>query len=136
VVGDSPQRPPQFDVDEPERPARHLWPTSNHRKFNTALAGQPPATQAEIIRINTVARPLALQVALLIPILAALIGLINSLRMMRLPDPTPAGSPTEPSSADHPTGNPTRTRKCASQPRPVDSTGAGMTDGAMVAAEG
>jgi Na+/melibiose symporter-like transporter len=63
---------------------------------NTALAaqlaGQPPATQAEIIRINTDARPLALQIALLIPILAGLIGLINSLRMMRLPDPKPSGS--------------------------------------------
>ena len=63
---------------------------------NTALAeqlaGQPPQVQAEIIRINTDARPLALQVALLIPILAGLIGLVNSLRMMRLPDPKPSGS--------------------------------------------
>jgi hypothetical protein len=63
---------------------------------NTALlellAGQPPATQAEIIRINTDARPLALQVGLLIPILAGLIGLFNSFRMMRLPDPKPSGS--------------------------------------------
>ena len=63
---------------------------------NTALAeqlaGQPPEIQAEIIRINTDARPLALQVALLIPILAGLIGLVNSLRMMRLPDPKPSGS--------------------------------------------
>jgi EmrB/QacA subfamily drug resistance transporter len=63
---------------------------------NTALAeqlaGQPPATQAEIIRINTDARPLALQIALLIPILAGLIGLFNSFRMIRLPDPKPSGS--------------------------------------------
>jgi hypothetical protein len=63
---------------------------------NTALeeqlAGQPPVTQAEIIRINTDARPLALQVALLIPILAGLIGLFNSFRMVRLPDPKPSGS--------------------------------------------
>src|ERR1700712_521312 len=63
---------------------------------NTALAeqlvGQPPATQAEIIRINTDARPLALQIALLIPILAGLIGLLNSFRMLRLPDPEPSGS--------------------------------------------
>jgi len=63
---------------------------------NTALAeqlvGQPPATQGEIIRINTDARPLALQIALLIPILAGLIGLFNSFRMMRLPDPKPSGS--------------------------------------------
>jgi len=63
---------------------------------NTALVeqlvGQPPATQAEIVRINTEARPLALQIALLIPILAGLIGLFNSFRMMRLPDPKPSGS--------------------------------------------
>ena len=34
------------------------------------LVGQPPDVQAEIIRINTEARPLALQVALLVPIIA------------------------------------------------------------------
>ncbi|HEX2405535.1 MAG TPA: MFS transporter, partial [Acidimicrobiia bacterium] len=59
---------------------------------NTALdqqlEGQPEVIQDEIIRINTEARPFALQVALLIPILAGLIGLFNSFRMMRLPDPT------------------------------------------------
>ena len=49
--------------------------------------GQPPPIQDEIIRINTEARPLSLQVALLIPILAGLVGLFNSFRMMRLPDP-------------------------------------------------
>jgi hypothetical protein len=56
------------------------------------LAGQPEEIQDEIIRINTDARPLALQVALLIPILAGLLGLFTSFRMMRLPDPTPSGS--------------------------------------------
>jgi len=35
---------------------------------------------------------LALQIALLIPQLAGLIGLFNSFRMMRLPDPKPSGS--------------------------------------------
>jgi EmrB/QacA subfamily drug resistance transporter len=63
---------------------------------NTALeqqlAGQPPEVQDEIVRINTDARDLALQVALLIPILAALTGLINSFRMTRLPDPAPSGA--------------------------------------------
>jgi len=63
---------------------------------NTALAeqlaGQPKDVQAEIIRINTAARPLALQVALLIPILAGLAGLFTSFRMMRLPDPAASGS--------------------------------------------
>jgi hypothetical protein len=56
------------------------------------LAGQPEEIQDEIIRINTEARPLALQVALLIPILAGLLGLFISFRMIRLPDPTPSGS--------------------------------------------
>ncbi len=58
---------------------------------NTALKeqlkGQPAAVQDEIIRINSHARHRALQVALLIPLLAALLGLFNSLRMVRLPDP-------------------------------------------------
>ncbi|WP_029432203.1 MFS transporter [Blastococcus sp. URHD0036] len=56
------------------------------------LADQPPATSAEIVRINTDARPPALQIALLIPIVAGLLGLANSFRMVRLPDPVPAGS--------------------------------------------
>ena len=56
------------------------------------LAGQPEPIQQEIIRINTEARPLALQIALLIPFLAGLLGLVNSFRMMRLPDPTPSGT--------------------------------------------
>jgi hypothetical protein len=63
---------------------------------NTALeqqlANQPPEVQDEIVAINTDARDLALQVALLIPILAALIGLINSFRMARLPDPVASGA--------------------------------------------
>jgi len=63
---------------------------------NTALqqqiAGQPPEIQAEIIRINTEARPRALQVAMLVPILAALLGLVTSFRMLRLPDPEPSST--------------------------------------------
>ncbi len=58
---------------------------------NTALELQledePEAIQAEIIRINTDARPRALQVALLVPILAGVVGLINAFRMRRLPEP-------------------------------------------------
>jgi Na+/melibiose symporter-like transporter len=56
------------------------------------LTGQPEEIQDEIIRINTEARPLALQVALLVPLLAALLGLVNAFRMMRIPDPEPSGS--------------------------------------------
>jgi len=56
------------------------------------LAGQPPAVQDEIVRINTDARPRALQIALLIPFLAALLGLFNGFRMTRLPDPEPSAA--------------------------------------------
>jgi hypothetical protein len=56
---------------------------------NTALdaliVNQPPEYEAEIIRINTEARPIALQVALLVPLLAGLLGLVVSFRMTRLP---------------------------------------------------
>ena len=56
------------------------------------LAGQPVAVQDEIIRINTDARPLALQVALLVPLLAALLGLLTSFRMVRTPEPKPSAN--------------------------------------------
>ena len=49
------------------------------------LVGQPADVKAEIIHINTIARPRALQIALIIPLLAALLGLINGFRMTRLP---------------------------------------------------
>jgi EmrB/QacA subfamily drug resistance transporter len=56
------------------------------------LEGEPPQIQEEILRINAEARPLALQVALLVPIIAALLGLLNSFRMSRLPDVTPSSA--------------------------------------------
>ncbi len=56
------------------------------------LAGQPEATQEEIVRINTDARPRALQVALLVPLIAGIVGLGLSFRMVRLPDITPSAS--------------------------------------------
>ena len=65
---------------------------------NTQLAAlitdQPPAVEAEVPAINTDARNLSLQIALLVPLLAALIGIANSFRMIRLPDLTPR-SPLE-----------------------------------------
>jgi len=54
------------------------------------LAGQSAAVQTEILHINTEARHKALQVALLIPLAAGAIGLGNSLRMVKLPDPKPS----------------------------------------------
>jgi hypothetical protein len=48
--------------------------------------------QDEILSINTDARHIALQVALLIPLLAALAGLFTATRMTRLPDPEPSSA--------------------------------------------
>src|SRR5262249_61331046 len=67
----------------------------SNTQLKKLLEGQPADVQAEIIRINTDARPIALQVALLVPLLAAVLGLVDSLRMMRQPDPTPSGAHRE-----------------------------------------
>ena len=57
------------------------------------LAGQPKETRDEIVSINDDARPEALQFALLVPLIAAVAGLIASFPMMRLPDPVPPDAP-------------------------------------------
>jgi hypothetical protein len=54
------------------------------------IVGQPPAVEAEILHINTQVRPRALQIALAVPLIAALLGLLNGFRMTRLPDPEPS----------------------------------------------
>jgi hypothetical protein len=64
--------------------------TNTH--FDELLAGQPGDVKAEIIHINTKARPRALQIALLIPLVAALLGLLNGFRMTRLPHPEPSSA--------------------------------------------
>ena len=64
----------------------------SNTQLDALLVEQPEAVQAEILRINTHARDLSLQAALLVPVIAALIGLFNSFRMMRLPEITPPSS--------------------------------------------
>ena len=61
-------------------------------ELDELLEGQPQDVQDEILRINTDARPIALQIALLIPLFAALLGIVNGLRMRRLPDPEPSAA--------------------------------------------
>jgi hypothetical protein len=62
----------------------------SNTQLEKQLAGQPPEIRAEILDINTDARPLALQVALLVPLLAGVLGLFNGFRMLRRPDPAPS----------------------------------------------
>jgi EmrB/QacA subfamily drug resistance transporter len=64
----------------------------SNSQLTELLKDEPPQIQAEIIRINTEARPIALQVALLVPILAGLLGLLNSFRMSRLRDIAPSSA--------------------------------------------
>ena len=56
------------------------------------LADEPPVARDEVVRINTVSRPPALQCALLVPFGAGLLGLLLSFGMTRLPDPEQSGA--------------------------------------------
>jgi MFS family permease len=64
----------------------------SNTQLNELLADEPPAVREDVLDINTEATELALQVALLVPILAGLLGLFNSSRMIRLPDVERASS--------------------------------------------
>jgi hypothetical protein len=64
----------------------------SNTQLEQLLAGEPQDVQNEIIDINTTARHRALQIALVIPLLAALLGFANAFRMVRLPDPKPSGA--------------------------------------------
>ncbi len=61
-------------------------------QLETLLAEQPGEIQEEIIQINTDAGNRALQVAMLIPVLACLLGFLVSFRMIRLPDFAPSAA--------------------------------------------
>ena len=64
----------------------------SNTQLQELVADEPPEVAAEIIRINTEARPIALQAALLVPLIAGLLGLVTGFRMMRLPDPAPSAA--------------------------------------------
>jgi EmrB/QacA subfamily drug resistance transporter len=61
---------------------------------NTQLAeqieGQPPEIEAAVLEVNDKARNRSLQMALVVPLAAAVLGLLNSFRMVRLPDIKPS----------------------------------------------
>lgn len=56
------------------------------------LADQPDEIVDEILRINTAAGERALQVAMIVPALACLLGFLNSFRLIRLPDYEPSAA--------------------------------------------
>jgi hypothetical protein len=64
----------------------------SNTQLEQQITGQPPAVEAEVVAINNDARNLSLQIALLIPLLAGLLGLGNSFRMLRLPDQKPSAA--------------------------------------------
>ena len=64
----------------------------SNTQLEEQITGQPPAVEAEVVAINEDARNLSLQIALLVPLLAGLLGLGNSFRMLRLPDVKPSSS--------------------------------------------
>jgi hypothetical protein len=64
----------------------------SNTELDKRLADEPPAVREAVLSINTDATNLALQVALLVPTLAGLLGLFDSFRMIRLPDIEPLAS--------------------------------------------
>jgi len=64
----------------------------SNSRLEQQVADEPPAVQEEILDINTDARNRSLQVALLVPAIAGLLGAVNSFRMVRLPDIDPGRS--------------------------------------------
>jgi MFS family permease len=64
----------------------------SNAKLEQLLSEEPEPVRAEVVRINTDATDISLQVALLVPILAGLLGLFNSFRMMRVPEISPSAA--------------------------------------------
>ncbi len=67
----------------------------SNTQLEQLLADEPEEIGDEVVRINTEARPLALQIALLVPLLAAIAGLVVSTRMSGLPDIKPSADAEE-----------------------------------------
>lgn len=56
------------------------------------MVDEPPPVQDAIVDINREARDRTLQVALLIPLVAAIVGVFGGFRMVRLPDIEPTAN--------------------------------------------
>jgi EmrB/QacA subfamily drug resistance transporter len=70
----------------------HNAEVMTNTELEELLKGQTPAVQDEILEINEEARPVALQIALLVPLIAAFLGIVAGFLMTRLPDPEPSSA--------------------------------------------
>ena len=91
LVNDSAVIPPA-QQQQISKTLEHDAEVMSNTQLAPVLADEPADVQAEVLRINKEARDRSLQVALLVPLIASLLGLLNAFRMRRLPDPTPASS--------------------------------------------
>jgi EmrB/QacA subfamily drug resistance transporter len=82
----------QSEQTQVSKALEHDAEVMSNTRLAEQLAGQPKATREEILSINTDARHIALQIALLVPILAGIAGLLNSFRMIRVPEAVPSSS--------------------------------------------
>jgi len=64
----------------------------SNTQLQKQIADEPQDVQNAVLAINTKARNRSLQVALLVPAIASLLGLGNAFRMRRLPDITPSAN--------------------------------------------
>ena len=83
---------PSFRKDQISTTLEHDAQVISNTQLDEEMTLERPAVQKEVLSINSDATNLALQVALLIPVLAGLLGLLTSLRMMRLPDVEPSAA--------------------------------------------
>ena len=67
----------------------HSAEVMSNSQLEQLISTEPPAIKEEILHINTVSRNRSLQVALLVPVAAGLLGIFFALRMRRLPDVAP-----------------------------------------------
>ncbi len=83
---------PASQQQEISHTLEHDAEVMSNTQLEKLVAGEPPAVRDEILKINTDSTSLALQLALLIPVLAGGLGLFNSFRMLRLPDIAPSAA--------------------------------------------
>ena len=83
---------PSSQKQQISKSLEHDAEVMSNTQLQELVKHEPPAVQDEILKINTDSTNLALQVALLIPLLAGGLGLFNSFRMMRLPEIMPSAA--------------------------------------------